>query len=201
MNIFLLLIKIISLCLIILILTNQIGKKNSMDFNIINLILLLLLSNIIINSKSLLENAIAILLLIFYKLIIKYLLPIIPAIKYMLFNKKALVIKDGKLNFKEIVKRQYKINDLLNELNNRNIKRIEDVDYALLEYNNNLVLRNDKEIPIPIILNGRIDYFSLRLIHKNTNWINKIIEKENILLENIFYAFYKHKKVYIIQNK
>jgi uncharacterized membrane protein YcaP (DUF421 family) len=199
MNIFLLLIKIISLCLIILILTNQIGKKNSMDFNIINLILLLLLSNIIINSKSLLENAIAILLLIFYKLIIKYLLPIIPAIKYMLFNKKALVIKDGKLNFKEIVKRQYKINDLLNELNNRNIKRIEDVDYALLEYNNNLVLRNDKEIPIPIILNGRIDYFSLRLIHKNTNWINKIIEKENILLDNIFYAFYKQKKVYIIQ--
>jgi uncharacterized membrane protein YcaP (DUF421 family) len=201
MNIFLLLIKIIILFVIILILTNQIGNKHPIDFNIIDIILLLLLSNIIINSKSYLENAIAMLLLISYKLFIKYLIPILPTIKYMFFNKKSLVIRDGKLNFKEIVKRQYRLNDLLNELNNRNVKRIEDVDYAILEYNNNLVIRNDKEIPIPIILNGRVDYLSLKLIHKNTNWINKIIKKENILLEDIFYAFYKQKKVYIIQNK
>jgi uncharacterized membrane protein YcaP (DUF421 family) len=175
--------------------------KNVTEVNIIDLIILILSSNIIINSKTFLESVIAISFLIAFKLASKYLIPIVPTLRYAIFNRKTLVIKDGKVKFKEMMRRQYKFNELLSELKNRNIKRIEDVDYALLEYNNNLIIKNDKEVPIPIIWDGRVDYLSLRLIHKNVNWINKIIEKEKISLENIFYAFYKQNKVYIIQNK
>jgi uncharacterized membrane protein YcaP (DUF421 family) len=175
--------------------------KNVTEVNIIDLIIIVLSSNMIINSKTFLGSIIAISFLIAFKLISKYIIPIVPTLRYVVFNRKAIVIKDGKINFKEMMKRQYKFNDLLNELKNRNIKRIEDVDYALLEYNNNLIIKNDKEVPIPIIWDGRVDYLSLRLIHKNINWINKIIEKEKISLENIFCAFYKKRKVYIIQNK
>jgi hypothetical protein len=36
-------------------------------------------------------------------------------------------------------------------------------------------------------------------LHKTKEWLNKELNKQNIKLENIFYCFYKKKKLYIIE--
>ena len=52
---------------------------------------------------------------------------------------------------------------------------------------------------IPINSNGLIDIDALKNIKKSESWIKNALENEDILLSEIFYAFYKNKKLYIIK--
>ena len=48
-------------------------------------------------------------------------------------------------------------------------------------------------------MDGQIDYEVLKDMNKDKKWIDKILEKNNIELENVFYAFYTKNKTYIIK--
>ena len=79
-------------------------------------------------------------------------------------------------------------------------KSIEEVDYAVLENTGTLsVFQKTKDYPLPIILDGVIDYDVLKEIKKDTVWIYKLLEKKNLELKDIFYAFYTKDKTYIIK--
>ena len=60
-------------------------------------------------------------------------------------------------------------------------------------------MKMKKIYPLPIILDGEIDYEVLKDMNKDENWINKILKNNNIQLENVFYAFYTKNKTYIIK--
>ena len=60
-------------------------------------------------------------------------------------------------------------------------------------------LNNIQEKAIPIILDGIIDFNVLNEIKKDYNWIIKILKEKNIELEEVFYAFYTNKKVFVIK--
>jgi uncharacterized membrane protein YcaP (DUF421 family) len=127
----------------------------------------------------------------FKKVFSNYLVPFI--------SKESLVINNGILSYKELIKKKYDISYLMSELKPKKINRIEDVEYAFLKSNGIISIYEKQELPIPIIVDGKINTFTLRLLHKNIEWINNIVIKENIDINNIFYAFYKDNKVYIIK--
>lgn len=53
--------------------------------------------------------------------------------------------------------------------------------------------------PLPIILDGVIDFDVVKELKKDYNWIFNLLKKENIKLEDVFYAFYTKQKTYIIK--
>ena len=61
------------------------------------------------------------------------------------------------------------------------------------------IFQKETEYPLPIILDGEIDYDVLKDMNKDETWVNKILKKNNIELENVFYAFYTKNKTYIIK--
>ena len=103
-----------------------------------------------------------------------------------------------------MIKQRYTMDDLLLELRNKEIKNIKDVEYAILENNGNLnIFQYDKLVdneyyPFPLILDGVIQYDTLDNINKTDEWLIKYLNKRNIFLDEIFYAFYKGGKIYII---
>ena len=56
------------------------------------------------------------------------------------------------------------------------------------------------EYPMPLILDGIIDYDTLKQIGKNKEWITNMLIEDNVELENVFYAFYRKNKLYIIKD-
>ena len=79
-------------------------------------------------------------------------------------------------------------------------RSIEEVNYAVLENNGKLsVFENSKDYPLPIIIDGNIDYDVLKDMKKDKKWIYKILDDNNITLDNVFYAFYTKNKTYIIK--
>lgn len=125
-------------------------------------------------------------------------------IRSIVEGKPVLIINKGKICYREMIKQRYTMDDLLLELRNKEIKNIKDVEYAILENNGNLnifqydnLVQNDY-YPFPLILDGVIQYDTLNNINKSDEWLIKYLNKRNIFLDEIFYAFYKGGKIYII---
>lgn len=121
----------------------------------------------------------------------------------VLDGKESVIINNGKLNFNEMVKQRYSLNDLLLQLRDKSIKTIEEVEYAILETNGKLSVFKKKEsnrtFPLPLILDGVIEEKNLKLINKNVKWLKTVLNTKKVSLDNVFYAFYKDYDVYIIK--
>ena len=119
-------------------------------------------------------------------------------------GEPSVIINRGKINFKEMLKQRYNLDDLLTQLRNNSIKSIEEVDYAILETSGKLSVFKKSDdpnstYPLPLILDGNVDEEVLIQINRSRRWLNNELLKENIDLNNIFYAFYKNKELYIIE--
>ena len=77
-------------------------------------------------------------------------------------------------------------------------------EYAILETSGNLSIFETKEdktpFPLPIILDGVIQKDTLNYLNKNDKWIDNILKKKKLKLDDVFYAFYKENNIFIIKN-
>ena len=120
-------------------------------------------------------------------------------LRYIIDGKPTIIIKNGKLNFTEMSKLRYSLDDLLTQLRLQGVKSIDKVKYAILENNGNLSVFNDNsDYPLPLILDGVIDYNTLKEIKKDYNWLINNLKKKNLEIDEIFYAFYTNNKTFII---
>lgn len=122
----------------------------------------------------------------------------------ILEGKPVLIINKGKIIYKELIKQRYTLDDLMLELRNNNIKSLEDVEYAVLENTGKLnifkynFLKLDSSHPFPVVLDGIIQKDTLNYMKKSKVWLESKIKESKMDLKNIFYAFYKNNKLYII---
>lgn len=183
------------------------GKKEVGKLGIVDLIVSILIAELAALSieqydGSILTSVIPILCLVIVQIIFGYLGLKSDKLRKILDGKPCVIIKNGKLNFKEMVKLRYSLDDLVSQLREQGIMNIEDVNYAVLENNGKLsVFKEEKNYPLPLILDGKIDYSVLKEINKDKKWINEILNKNKISLENIFYAFYTKEKTFIIKKE
>lgn len=205
MNILLPILKMVLLYFIIVIAYKLMNKRHVSDLSIMDFVVFLLLTNLIVLSmpstnQSFLYMVILLSVLIAIQVIMTYLSSRIPTIKYLYHTKPSFIISKGKVNFKEMLRRQYNLNDLLLQLREKSVKRIEDVEYATLEHDGKLtIFERNNNLPIPLILDGKVEYLTLKLLHKDDTWLNNVLAKTNISLDDIFYAFFKQDKLYIIK--
>ena len=131
---------------------------------------------------------------------------IISSIFYNVFhyynnnNQEIILIKEGNIDFHNLIK-HYSYYKLLTYLKIRNIK-LDEISYCILK-NNHLIIIKDKIIknfPVSIIINGIIREENLKLINKNNLWLSNELERENIKINNISYAYYLKDKIYFIKN-
>lgn len=116
----------------------------------------------------------------------------------------SVMINRGKINFKEMVRQRYNIDDLLTQLREQHVRSIEEVDYAVLENSGKLsvfIKKNNKfgDYPLPLILDGDVQIETLKDIKKDSDWLDKMLEVEKVKIEDVFYAFYKNKNIFIIK--
>ena len=65
-------------------------------------------------------------------------------VRVFIDGEPSVIINRGKVNFNEMLKQRYNLDDLLMELRSNEIKSIEEVDYAILEVSGRLsIFRKD----------------------------------------------------------
>ena len=179
------------------------GKKEVGQLSIIDLIVSILIAELVAIAieaeKSIFLSIIPITILTLTQIGISFITLKNEKIRDLIDGKPTVIIKNGKLNFKEMSHLRYSLDDLVTQLRLQGVKSIEKVKYAILENNGSLsVFSDDEDYPLPLILDGVIDYKVLSDINKDYPWLKNIIRKKQIELEEIFYAFYTHNKLFII---
>lgn len=183
------------------------GKREVGQLGIIDLIVSVLIAELVAISldnteMSIFMTIIPIILLVLCQIGMAFLSLNKKEIREVFEGKPSVIINNGKIQIKEMIKQRYNLDDLLTQLREQNFKSISEVDYAILETSGKLSVfkkekKNKVSFPLPIIVEGRIEYDSLKLLDKDVNWLFNNINTD---LENVFYGFYKEGSIYIIKN-
>jgi len=185
------------------------GKREVAQLSIFDLTVSILIAELAAMSieksdESIFLTLIPIIILVIIQMLMSYISMKKPKIRNLLDGEPSVIINKGVINFKEMVRQRYNLDDLLTQLREKQIRSIEEVDYAVLETSGNLSVfhRKDNEYgnyPFPLILDGAIQEETLTALRKTENWVKKMLKERKIKLEEVFYAFYKGKNVFIIK--
>jgi len=206
MEYFIVLVRTLFFYILITIVYRFMGKREVGQLGIIDLIVSILIAELVsisINNinESIMLSVIPIILLVLLQVMLAYGSLKFPKLRKIFDGSPSLIIKEGKIIFKEMLKQRYNLDDLLSQLREQNIKSIKEVSYAVLETNGKLSVftkERTNDYPLALILDGKIDKKVLKDIGKNETWLNNLLKKEYLRLDEIFYAFYTKKDLYII---
>jgi len=185
------------------------GKREISQLQVIDLIVSILMAELIAISIENINEPITmaifpIIALVILEVILSKLSLKSKKINDTMTGKPSMLIINGRVNIKELIKNRYTLNDLLLELRQNGIKSISDVEYAVLESNGKLsvfkynILKTKSDYPMPLIIEGDIQEDTLKNINKSKEWLVNKIHTKGMLINDIFYCFYKNNKVYII---
>ena len=197
--------KIIFFYFFIILVYRIMGKKEVGQLGIIDLIVTILIAELATKSldskdASLLLSIIPITTILFLQVILSYITMKNNHIRHFIEGTPTVIIKNGKLMFHEMSKLRYSLEDLISQLREQGVRSIDEVNFAVLENNGKLsIFESGNDYPMPLILDGVIDYYVLKEKNKDEKWLLKLLHKKNLVLEDVFYAFYSKNKTFIIK--
>lgn len=210
MDYLLILLKTLFFYFAIVIFYRFMGKREVGELGIIDLIVSVLIAELAAISIEKYDSSVFLMLL---PIVVLVILQIVLAkvslksdkIRTMLDGDASVIIDNGKVNFKEMIKQRYNLEDLLTQLRARNVKSIEEVEYAILETSGKLSVftkdaNNSGPYPLALILDGKIQKMTLKKIRRNEKWLNELLDSKKVKLDDVFYAFYKDNQLFIIKN-
>lgn len=186
------------------------GKREIGQLGVIDLIVSILIAELIAISienidDSIFLTVIPILVLVVLEIAIAFVSIKSRKVRVFFDGKPSLIICNGKINYHEMVKQRYSMDNLLLSLRQNSIKNIDDVEYAFLEPNGKLsifkynIFKTRSAYPMPLILDGSIQKRALKHINKNLSWLENTLNSKNLTFKDVFYCFYKNKKLFIIK--
>ena len=197
--------------IIITVLYRFMGKREVGQLGIVDLIVSILIAELAAISidnrtESIFLSIIPIVVLVLIQMGMAYYSKKKKKVRDAFDGTPSVMINRGKINFKEMVRQRYNIDDLLTQLREQHIKSIEEVDYAILETSGKLSVFKKKDnrfgdYPLPLILDGKIQEDTLKQIQKTEKWLQRTLTEEKVNIEDIFYAFYQEKNIFIIKKE
>ena len=202
-------IRTITLYILVLIVMRFMGKREVGQLGIVDLIVSILIAELAAISidnreESVFLSIIPIIVLVLIQIVMSYISLKNAKVRDAFDGTPSVMINRGVVNFKEMVRQRYNLDDLLTQLREQHIRTIEEVDYAILESSGKLSVfqkENNKfgDYPLPLILDGVIQPETLTQIKKSNTWIERTLKDYQVKIEDVFYAFYKNKGLYIIK--
>lgn len=184
------------------------GKREVGQLGVVDLIVSILIAELVAISienikDSMFLTIIPIVALVLLEIILARIALKSKRIRVFFGGKPSVIIDKGRVDYKEMVRQRYTIDDLLLELRQKGIKSLETIEYALLEPNGKLSIFEkkvfDKNLPLPIIVDGEIQTSTLKRINKTKIWLDYILKKNNLTASDVFYCFFKGYKLFIIK--
>ena len=127
-------------------------------------------------------------------------------IRDIIDGKMSLIINDGQLDFEEMKKQRYTIDDLFSQLRDKGFDSPTIIRWAILETSGKLsVISKDiskTNFPDPLITDGKVDLNNLKSCQKTEKWLYSKLQEQKIQkIENIKLALLLNQDQLIIFQK
>ena len=186
------------------------GKREIGQLGIIDLIVSILIAELVAISIENIEDTIFFTIIPITLLVLLEILLAFISIKSRKFRnlfggKPSLIIVNGNVNYKEMIRQRYSMDDLLLSLRQNGIKSIDEIEYAFLEPNGKLsifkynIFKTRSNYPMPIIVDGTLQEKALNFIRKDKRWLEEALAKKGLKISDVFYAFKKQNKIFLIR--
>jgi len=179
------------------------GKKQIGELEPFELVIALMISDLATFPMEdiripILHAVIPIITLLFLQVSTSYIELKSERARRILTGTPSILIKNGKIDIAELRYQRFNINDLLEELRLKGYFNLSDIQYAILETSGELSIlprtgqsnatKDDlnvnitqESLPIPLIMDGNINYKNLTLLDKDELWLNNILKRHRIL--------------------
>lgn len=117
------------------------------------------------------------------------------------------IIKDGKILEAEFSKQQYTIPDIMSQLRQKNIFKIQDVKYAIVETNGDLSVikkddvKKDSLLPLNIIEEGQISKININILNMKEEDVFKLLKDKKLELSKVLLGTIDEKGDFLYQIK
>ena len=186
------------------------GKREIGQLGIIDLIVSILIAELVAISienikDSIFFTIIPIVLLVVLEILLAFISIKSRTFRNLFGGKPSLIIANGNVNYKEMVRQRYSMDDLLLSLRQNSIKSLDEIEYAFLEPNGKLsifkynFLHTKSNYPMPIIVDGTLQEKALTYIKKDKRWLESELAQKNPKIEDVFYAFKKKNQIFLIK--
>ena len=210
MDLFITIFRTIFFYLFISVMYRIMGKREIGKLGIIDLIVSILIAELVAISiektnQSIFLTIFPIIILVVIEIVLGYICVKSRTLRNIVQGKPSLIVCDGKINYHEMIKQRYTLDDLLLNLRQRSIKSINEVEYAFLETNGKLSIfkyevgKKRRLFPNPIVLDGKIEDNYINNLKYTKKEIYNMFLNKNIDINNVFYAFLYDKKIFIIE--
>ncbi|MRX71393.1 DUF421 domain-containing protein [Bacillus lacus] len=126
-------------------------------------------------------------------------------IRRMIGGKAAIIINHGKIDEHEMRKQRYNFDDLLVQLRDKDINKISEVEFAILEPSGKMsIIKKDSakkvqdDLDLPLIIDGRVHKDNLRTLGKSERWLlDKLASLGHHSLERLSFVSFSSGEFYI----
>jgi uncharacterized membrane protein YcaP (DUF421 family) len=178
------------------------GKRQLGELEPIELVVAILISNVASqplqdHSTPLIYGLVPVLILLSCQIIISGLSLKSPRLRIALHGRPSILIENGVINQREMLKNRLALDELTMEMRQKNITDISKVRYAILETNGLLsiipfnsqsppsaddmsVSVKENGLPITVICDGRIINENLKILGYDDKWLSKQLKSRKI---------------------
>lgn len=223
------LLRTVFMYLFVFLILRLMGKREIGKLSVFDMVISIMIAEIAVisiedTSRSLWVTVGPIVVLMLIQLAISRLTLKNRQIRLWFDGEPSVLIRGGKLNWREMRRQRYNLDDLLTQLRENRMVRIADVELAVLESNGKLsVLPKEGDsqepkrektessspnfrfelLPIPLIMDGAVQDDGLEKIGKNRFWLRKELRRYGVRsFDQVFYCSLDHKgKLYVDRKK
>ena len=216
-------IRTVLLYVIIIITVRIMGKRQISELQTSELVVTLLMSDIASipmqdTDQSMLSGIIPILILVVCEILISVLMLKNTGIRRAICGKPVVIINDGKVDQRAMTELRLSIEELFEELRQKDVFDIKDVAFAIIETNGKMsvlkksasdtvtagqlgIQSKDNGMQAVVISDGEIAQSSLEFCGLSEEWLNKILKLEKLEVSDIFIMTADKTKKYNIIKK
>ncbi|MFR9707943.1 DUF421 domain-containing protein [Paenibacillus sp. MB22_1] len=203
------------------------GKREIGELSIFDLVISIMIAEIAVFAledinRPIYDGVIPMLTLLLIQIAIAMLSLRFRKIRLWFDGEPSVIIRNGKINREEMKRQRYNLDDLMMQLRSQQIDSVADVEFAVLETSGQLsVIPKDKSeggeqpskkkdanlsakikyeaLPLPLIMDGKVNDENLRKIGKTRFWLKNQIQMKGLTdFKQVFFCSIDHNgKLYI----
>jgi uncharacterized membrane protein YcaP (DUF421 family) len=186
------------------------GKRELSKVQPFELVIIILIADLASSPMaspgiSIFDGIVPIITLLICYIIFTFLIKSSNKVQEVVCGKIVVIVENGKILEEELKNQQYTIADLMSQLRKKDIFKVQDVKYAIIETNGDLnVIKNSEntdKIPLNIIEDAKISDNNLEILGFNVDKVNELLKKENIKIEDVLIGTIDENSKFIYQLK